>query len=336
MRAFLTSFLTALLCVCGLASAQIGEPPAQLRQSLANLNPVATENGFRAGSLQVTLERRGGALYGVSGSVTLNPRGRAAFAQLVGAATGYGTGIAQPIQDFLATRIGELDGQGEVALAVEEFVLSLNVRPGVNPDVTGGAAPYRAVFGLELARVDRFPPAAHTLGPANAAVVVREFSDFQCPFCAQYSARVLPQLKRELLSRGDVRFEFHHLPLVSIHPNALLAAEAAECVTAANRPRDFWGYHDALFARQTAWAGLGDAAPYFARLAREVGLSNRGVAACLSEGRYTRTVQDAASAALELGLNSTPSVFVGPYRVARSDTLQEYDKAIERLEVFGR
>ena len=320
--------LTALLCICGLASAQIGEPPAQLRQRLTNLEPVITEDGFRAGGLRVALERRGGALYGVSGSVTLNPRGRAVFAQLVGAATGYGAGIAQPIQDFLATRIGELAGQGEVSLAVEEFVLSL--------DVTGGAPPYRTAFALELAQIDRFPPAAHTLGPKNAAVVVREFSDFQCPFCAEYATRVLPQLKRELLSRGDVRFEFHHLPLESIHPNALLAAEAAECVTAANRPRDFWTFHDALFARQTAWAGLGDAAPYFARLARELGLSSDGVATCLSEGRYTRTVQNAASAALELGLNSTPSVFVGPYRVARSDTLQEYDKAIGRLEAFAR
>ena len=65
-------------------------------------------------------------------------------------------------------------------------------------------------------------------------------------------------------------------------------------------------------------------------------MSNDGVAACLGEGRYTRTVQDAASAALELGLNSTPSVFVGPYRVARAGTLGEYDKAIGRLEAFAR
>lgn len=320
--------LAALLCVCGLASAQIGEPPATLRQSLTDLNPVVTEEGFRAGGLQVAFERRGGALYGVSGDVTLNPGGRAAFAQLVGAATGYGAGIAQPIEDFLTARAAELAGQGRVSLAVEEFVLRL--------DVTGGAAPYRAAFGLELAQLEGFPPAAHTLGPKNAAVVVREFSDFQCPFCAQYAARVLPQLKRELLGRGDVRFEFHHLPLVSIHPNALFAAEAAECVTAANRPRDFWTYHDALFARQTAWAGLGDAVPYFARLAREVGLSNEGIAACLREGRYTRTVQDAADAAIQLGLNSTPSVFVGPYRLARAGTLGEYDKAIGRLTAFAR
>ncbi len=322
------AFLTALLCVCGLASAQIGEPPAQLRERLTSLNPVATENGFRGGGLRVVLERRGGALYGVSGDVTLTPRGRAAFAQLVGAATGYGAGIAQPIEDFLTARAAELAGQGRVPLAVEEFVLSLSV--------TGDASPYRTVFTLELARVEGFPPAAHALGPENAAVVVREFSDFQCPYCAQYAARVLPELKRELLSRGDVRFEFHHLPLVSIHPNALLAAEAAECVTAANRPRDFWRYHDALFARQTAWAGLEGAAPYFARLAREVGLENRGVAACLSEGRYTRTVQNAADAALELGLKGTPSVFVGPYRLARAGTLAEYEKAIGRSEAFAR
>ena len=54
-----------------------------------------------------------------------------------------------------------------------------------------------------------------------------------------------------------MRFEYHYLPLTSIHANAQLAAEAAECVTAANTPPDFWTYHDALFARQQAWSDLG-------------------------------------------------------------------------------
>lgn len=316
------------LLVWGAAAAQIGEPPARLRQGLASLGPVATGAGFRAGGLEVVLEPRGGALYGVSGSVTLGLRGRAALAQLVGAATGYGAGIAGPLERFLTERVGELAGQGEVGLNVEEFLLTL--------DVTGDAAPYRAAFGLRLAETRGFPRAAHALGPADARVVIREFSDFQCPYCAQYAARVLPRLKRELLRRGDVRFEFHHLPLVSIHANAQLAAEAAECVTAANRPQSFWRYHDALFARQTAWASLGDAAPYFVRLAREVGLSSEGVAACLDEGRYTAPVQRALNVATrELRLNSTPSVFVGPYRLARAGEIGAYEKAIGRLEAFG-
>jgi len=320
------------MLLSGLAAAQIGEPSARLLTGVSRLNPVETAQGYRAEGVRFRLESRGGALYAVSGDATLNPQGRWALAQLVGAATGYGEGIAGPVAEFLAARAAELAGRGEVLLAVEEFVLSL--------DVTGDAAPYRARFGLELLSVppERFPAAAHALGPEDARVVIREFSDFQCPYCARYATEVLPELKETLLARGDVRFEYHHLPLTSIHANALLAAEAAECVTAANTPGAFWTYHDALFARQAAWASLEGAEPYFVRLAREVGLSDEGVAACLSEGRYTRDIQEAFRVATEeLGLNSTPSVFVGGYRVpaGAAGTLAGYEQAIARLEAFA-
>ena len=329
MKRLLALLLSGFVLFSGVAFAQVGLPPAQLLKELASLEPTKTAQGYRANGLNFTLTTRGGALYRVSGSATLNPQGRGALATLVGAATGYGAGLEQPIKDFLKTRAAELAGRGKVSLNVEEFTLML--------EVTGETEPQHTTFALGLAEVERFPPSTHTLGPKDAPVVIREFSDFQCPYCAQYATRVLPELKKTLLARGDVRFEYHHLPLTSIHANAQLAAEAAECVTAANTPKAFWTFHDALFERQKAWAGLGDAAPYFVRLAKEVGLSNTGVAACLADGRYTKKIQAAFEVATQqLGLNSTPSVFVGPYRVPRSADPASYDKAMLRLEVFSR
>ena len=322
----------SLLLGSGFTAAQIGEPPAQLVTALSDLNPTRTAQGYRLGDVQFSNELRNGALHSVSGNAVLNPQGQGALAQLVGAATGYGEGIAEPLAQFLGSRVSELVGQGEVALAVEEFILTL--------DVTEDAAPYRANFGLELSEVpaSSFPPTTHALGPEDAKIVVREFSDFQCPYCARYASTVLPKIKETLLARGDVRFEYHHLPLSSIHANAQLAAEAAECVTAANTPPDFWTYHDALFARQAAWSDLGDAEPYFVRLAREVGLENDGVAACLKEGRYTEAVQEAFRVATQLGVSSTPSVFVGSYRVpaGAAQSLEGYETAISRLEAFAQ
>ena len=317
-----------LSALCSVAAAQVGLPPVQLVQKLSP-KPTKTVEGYSVGDVNFSLTTRNGALYSVSGGAVLNPKGQVALAELVGAATGYGAGLTKPITDFLRSRAPELAGQGEASISVEEFILTL--------DVTGAAAPYRTTFSLSLAQVEGFPPPNHTLGPKDAPVVIREFSDFQCPYCAQFSAQVLPELKKTLLARGDVRFEYHYLPLTSVHANALLAAEAAECVTAANTPGAFWTYHDALFARQKAWAGLGDAAPYFVRLAQEVGLSNKGVAACLADGQYREEVQNASRVATQqLGVNSTPSVFVGPYRVPRASDLTSYETAISRLEAFTR
>lgn len=87
-------------------------------------------------------------------------------------------------------------------------------------------------------------------GKAGAPVTIIEFSDFQCPFCS----RVLPTVKKVLSEYGDkVQFSYKHFPLVSIHPRAAKAAEAAEC---AKDQGKFWEFHDQLFENQTDWSSL--------------------------------------------------------------------------------
>ena len=81
-------------------------------------------------------------------------------------------------------------------------------------------------------------------GPAGAPVTMVEFSDFQCPFCS----RVNPTLKKlEETYKDKIRIVFRDLPLLNIHKNAGVAAEAAHC---ANDQGKFWEMHDQLFANQ--------------------------------------------------------------------------------------
>jgi protein-disulfide isomerase len=59
--------------------------------------------------------------------------------------------------------------------------------------------------------------------------ILVEFSDFQCPYCANYALDELPRIKRELVDTGIVSYGFLHFPLKGIHPEAAAAAAAAEC-----------------------------------------------------------------------------------------------------------
>lgn len=325
-------FLVLLLSLAGAAQAAIGEPPAALLAELAEYQP--RESGAAeytaADGFAFEFEIRSGLVYGIAGGGVLNEQNVSFMAQLVAAATGYGSAIEGPVAEFLATSLGELAGRGETALGVEQYGLVL--------DVTGDEAPYRVDFRLSLQEVPSgvFPPAPHSKGPADARYVIREFSDFQCPYCARFATQMVPLLEEQLLARGDVRIEYHHFPLATIHANAIPAAEAAECVAAANDPADFWAYHDALFERQRAWGSLGDANPYFIRLAEDIGLETGGVAECLEERRYREEIGEAYRFAISrLGLTGTPTLFVNGYKVQNYLDLQEYLELIELVDAFA-
>lgn len=80
-----------------------------------------------------------------------------------------------------------------------------------------------------------------TKGPEAAKVVIVEFADFECSYCAA-AAPTLDQVFHH--HEKDVRFVFKHLPL-SMHPHAEGAARAA---IAAQAQGKFWEMHDVLFA----------------------------------------------------------------------------------------
>src|SRR6187401_1032895 len=88
--------------------------------------------------------------------------------------------------------------------------------------------------------------ADHIKGPTQAALTLVEYGDFECPFCGE----AFWELKElENLIKNEARFVFRHFPLTQMHPNAMLAAEAAEAAGAQGR---FWEMHDALFSNQQA------------------------------------------------------------------------------------
>ena len=103
-----------------------------------------------------------------------------------------------------------------------------------------------------------FPPVSETdwvLGPAGAPVTILEYSDFQCPYCAQL-APILDQLHERY--PDQVQVVFRHLPLIGtpdspFHDKAALGAQAAE---ASGLQDKFWEMHDLLFAKQSEWVNL--------------------------------------------------------------------------------
>ena len=332
LRFKLLPIVLAGLLALGFAYAQIGEDPSTILTELADRGLAPVDDGWYgvAEGFQVRVVERGGLVFRVEGRGPLTDVNTGLAAEVIGVASGLGAQVEEPVARFFDERKAEFVGQGRVAVGLDAFVLSL--------DVTGDA-PYEVDFSLAYAQLDpaSFPETTHVQGPADATYVIREFSDFQCPFCARYALETLPVLKGALLERGDVRFEYHHFPLQSIHPNAAPAAEASECVASVAGPDAFWDYHDALFEQQSTWAQLGEPIPYFVDLAVELGFTSDDLATCIQERRFADAVaEDFEIAASTLRLRGTPTVFVNGFRLGDFRDLQSYLDLFDRIDAFSQ
>lgn len=154
-------------------------------------------------------------------------------------------------------------------------------------------------------------------GPANAAVTIVEFSDFQCPYCK----RVQPTLRQLAAKYGDqVSLVFKDLPL-PIHPEAERAAQAARCAGAQGK---FWEYHDALFA---ATALQRDS---YAEIAKKLDLDAGEFQTCLDSGKQRAGLEADMQQARRLGFSGTPVFLINGLMLNGAQPLEAFAQAIDR------
>ena len=140
-------------------------------------------------------------------------------------------------------------------------------------------------------------------GDENAQVTVVEFTDYQCPFCRRHVHDTQPQIEKDYVKTGKIRYVLRDFPLDSILPLAFIAAEAASC---SGEQGKHWEMHDRLFANQNALA-----AAHLSSHAQAVGLDAAKFKTCLDSGKYTEKVRKDLAEAKKTGVNGTPTFFVG-------------------------
>ncbi|MBI4098212.1 MAG: DsbA family protein [Candidatus Levybacteria bacterium] len=166
------------------------------------------------------------------------------------------------------------------------------------------------------------------LGQEDAKVTIIEFSDFQCPFCEQLWKETLPQIKKEYVETGKVKFAYRHYPL-DFHANAEKAAEASEC---ANEQGKFWEMHDKLFENQAKWEsqGAADALTTFASLADEVGISGANLKSCVESGKFEKTVKDDLAEGTTVGVQGTPATYINGLLVSGAQPYSAFKTIIDQ------
>jgi protein-disulfide isomerase len=154
-------------------------------------------------------------------------------------------------------------------------------------------------------RVDIKKPVAlgKTFGVMDARVQVEEFTDFQCPACANASMMLHEEMKKE---GTKIFVELNYFPL-SMHKHARRAAIVAQCALLQSK---FWSMQDMLFRTQEVWSIVEDPTDYFLSLARGIGLDEKLMMRCMSD-KATEAIIDADVAeGRRRGVGATPTFFI--------------------------
>ena len=175
------------------------------------------------------------------------------------------------------------------------------------------------------------PQAAGTaMGDPNAPVKIEEYSDFQCVYCARFSAETEPRIVDEYVSSGKVYFVYKNYAFLG--QPSVDAAEASLC---AGDQGKFWEYHDILFANQQEGDPRAFSDARLEAFAETLGMDVPVFTACLDDDRHMDQVRQEYAEGAALGVNSTPTFFVNGKEVSGAQPFDVFQAEIEAALAGG-
>jgi protein-disulfide isomerase len=159
----------------------------------------------------------------------------------------------------------------------------------------------------------------HIRGPADAAVTLVQYGDFECPYCGA----AYPIIKEVQARMGErLRFVFRNFPITASHPHAEQAAEAAEAAAAQGK---FWQMHDLLYENQHHLRDQ-DLRAYAEKLRLDLERFDQEMA----EHVHAPRVREDFMSGVRSGVNGTPTFYINGVRHDDSYETETLLVALER------
>ena len=164
-------------------------------------------------------------------------------------------------------------------------------------------------------------PGDMALGSPKAKVQVVEYASLSCSHCARFNAEVYPAFKAKYVDTGKVRYVLREM--VTAPPQVAAAGfMLARCAG----PSKYFKVVDEVFRSQERWGG--DIRPVFVEIAKANGLSETQFTACISDAAALEALNARVKAALDMGVDSTPTFFVNGQKYEGELSLKQLDAAI--------
>jgi protein-disulfide isomerase len=171
------------------------------------------------------------------------------------------------------------------------------------------------------------------VGEATAPVTIVEWSDYQCPYCEQFEATILPQLYTKYVQTGKVRIVFKDFQFLG--PDSVTAGEVARAVWDAY-PKDFYQWRQAIFQNQGEENHNADPnglSMYLNLTAKVPGVDTNKIAQLVAQNKlqYDAAIDAGKAESGKFGIDGTPSFIVGNGNppIIGGAPLQQFRKLID-------
>jgi len=194
----------------------------------------------------------------------------------------------------------------------------------------GGILVFVSTIAILLARQFslgpvRPAPGFRTFGPADAPIMIEEYSDFACGACRAAAGK----LEEMIRVYGDViRLQLKHYPLVNIHHWSLDAAAYADCAGEQGKYKE---YAALLFENQAKWGEAKEKPKEFEAFAGGLKLDWKEMQACSAAPETRQRIKLEMAEGDMKNLNSTPTFFVNGKRAVGPMQLMEQARKFDSI-----
>lgn len=222
---------------------------------------------------------------------------------------------------LLVTAAACADGDGRPAHATAGTTTGAVAAVDSSPHADAGSTtPRHVVLGdVDLTGI------GYDAGSADAPVVIIDFSDFGCPYCAQFTRQSYPAIEREYIRTGKVFFKYVPF-IVGMFPHSGEATRAAECAGEQGR---FWPMADNVYDAQGDWKRSSDPRASLMRAATAAAADTTKLASCYADRHTDARTRRATDIADRLGVRVTPSFVVDGRPVEGALPLPEFRRVID-------
>jgi protein-disulfide isomerase len=175
---------------------------------------------------------------------------------------------------------------------------------------------------------DRPQEDGNALGDPDAPVVIEDFSDFACSYCADFVAETEGRIIEEYVASGEVYFVYRSVGNLLGSSASVQAAEAAYCAGDQDR---FWDYHALIFANQASLFvdTTADISPTLTKFAEILEVDQDAFQSCLDAGTYADRVEQDEVEARQAGVSGTPSFLVNGRLLKGNVPFSSFQSVIE-------